>query len=244
MFVKNLITNTFPSIIHAPDESDIWKNLVENFNKSHEIKSINYENLLIITWNNTEDSILERCLNRRKINYKILGKNIEIWNNLQKFFLTLEEINKTSCEYIIGLDSHDVLFLGDPLKIISKFKLKNCEILFNCEKNFYPNFNEKYFIKNKNFQENISKNIFKYLNSGCWIGKKNFCQLFFKECSKVKLWEIMDCTDKLNLYNCDQSVVHDIFRKYYPKTQLDYNCDIFFNISFLNKKDIKIMEMQ
>lgn len=241
MFVKNLITNTYPCVIHAPDENNIWKQILDTFNKSPCFQSSNCDEILIVTWNNFESSVLEECLIKRQIPFSVLGKHIPIWNNLQKFVLTLDIIENSKCEYILGLDSHDVLLLGDLTNILKKFKSKNCEILFNCEKKFYPNFNNKYFVENKNFQQKVSKSCFKYLNSGCWIGKKDFCKKLFEECSKVRLWEMFDCTNKLKLYNCDQSVVHGVFKKYYPKIQLDYNCDIFFNISFAEEKDLKVL---
>lgn len=241
MFIKNLITNTYPCIIHAPDENKIWKKIVENFNSSSCFQSINIDSILIVTWNNFESSILEECLKKRKIPFCVLGKDILIWNNLQKFILTLGAIKESKCEYVIGLDSHDVLVLGDFDKVLKKFLSKKCEILFNCEKKFYPDFNNNYFVENKNFQQKVSKGIFKYLNSGCWMGKREFCINFFEECSKIRLWEMLDCTDKLKLYNCDQSVVHGMFKKYYPKIQLDYNCDIFFNISFIKSNELKLL---
>lgn len=241
MFIKNLITGTYPSIIHSPDENDIWKSIVDNFNRSYCLYSINVNEVLVITWNNLENSILEECLKKRKIPHIVLGKEILVWNNLQKFALTLEAIKKHKFKYLIGLDSHDVLFLGDLKRVLKKFKSKKCELVFNCEKKFYPYFNDKYFLENKNFQDKVSKSIYKYLNSGCWMGKRDFCIKFFEECSKVRLWEILDCTDKLKLYNCDQSVVHNVFKKYYPNVQLDYNCDIFFNISFINNNELRLL---
>lgn len=241
MFIKNLITNTYPLIIHAPDENKIWDSILENFNKSLCFSSFNCDDILVVTWNNFESSVLEQCLKKRKIPFCVLGKDIEVWNNLQKFFLTLKAIKNSKCKYFLGLDSHDVLVLGDLATILKRFKSKNCEILFNCEKKFYPNFSIEYFVENKKFQDKVSKGVYKYLNSGCWIGKREFCQKLFEECSNIRLWETFDCTDKLKLYNCDQSVIHGMFKKYYPKIQIDYNCDIFFNISFVKDQDLKIL---
>lgn len=244
MFIKNNVTGSYPLVIHAPDESEIWHDIMRRFNAMPCHEATNSDQLLIITWNNFKTSPLEECLEKRKIPFKAMGKEVTVWNNLQKFNLNLDAIKYSNCKYAMGLDAHDVLFIGDPAEAVRRFEETDCDLLFNCETNFYPDFPIDYYVENKAFQTKVGKGKYRYLNSGSWIGKSEFCKEFFEECRKVRLWEMFDCTGRLNLYNCDQSVVHSIFKKYHPRVQLDYSCRIFFNISLIDRSEIGFLKWQ
>ena len=238
--IINTINKTAPSVIHAPDESEIWNKLVKLENLSDK-KFKNHDDLLILTWNNFKTSPLEECLIKRNLSFEALGKDINIWNNLNKFTLNLEAIQNSNKKYIMGLDANDVLVVRDPKFIVDEFEKNDCELMFNAESFFYPNFMDiRYYLENKKFQDSIGKTKYRFLNSGSWIGKRDFCLKFFEDCSNIRIWEMFDCTGRMKLFNCDQSVVHSVFKKYYPKVQLDYFCKIFFNIALINPNEIKI----
>lgn len=240
MKIKNNITDSYPSIIHSPDVSDLWHRIVREFRKNIVVSRID-PRVTIITWNNLKTSILEECLSLRKIEYQVLGKDIEIWNNFKKFSLNIEALKQITTEYVIGLDSHDVLFLGEPESIVNTFQDMGCDMLFNSETYFYPNWTPVYFKECKDFEDRISSgNKYRYLNSGAWIGKSEFSRKFFEYCSHIRLWEMFDCTGHLKVFNCDQSVVHGALKYFYPRVQLDYGCRIFNNIALIDPKEIEI----
>lgn len=238
MLIRNLITGSFPKVIHAPDTSKIWQDICKKFFSSSHSHVKTDNRLKILTWNNLESSPLEKCLNLRNIPFEILGKNIVTWNNLKKFSLNIDCLNSFKSKYFMGLDSHDCLLIGDPVDIVNEFEELNCDMMFNSETYFYPNIQIEYYQSNKRFQDQISDKKYKFLNSGAWIGKREFCLDFFNDCSKIRIWEMFDCTNFLKLFNCDQSVVHSIFSKYYPSVILDYDCKIFNNISMISDKEI------
>lgn len=195
--------------------------------------------LSIITWNNLEKGVLERSLEAKKIPYILKGSDIKEWNNLKKFRLNLEAILASDSEYFMGMDSHDVIFVGSPSDALSRFLSLDCDLLFNGEIKFYPDLPIDYYQSNKRFQENLGLGkAFRYLNSGAWIGKRDFCLEFFKECSEIRVWDIFDCSDHAKLYNCDQSVAHDVFRRYSPRVKIDWSCSVFCNMAHFGAKDI------
>jgi hypothetical protein len=238
MIIRNNLTGTYPSVIHAPDTTKLWDQINENFFSSRIPIAKVYKNLTIITWNNFKSSPLESCLLKKQIPFLALGKDLTIWNNLQKFKLNLEAFNLQTTPYYMGLDAHDVLLLGEIDYIVEKFESLNCDLLFNSESFFYPDFPINYYQNNKFFQQSKSNSKYRYLNSGAWIGRRDFCMKFFAECQKIRIWEMFDCSQYLKLFNCDQSVVHSMFQKYYPKVKLDYNCEVFFNIANISEHEL------
>lgn len=215
--------------IHSPDQLDLWKKILSLRN------TIPYQlasNVGIITWNNQKYSILEESLKDHDLSFQVYGKDVLIWNNFLKFDYILKN-DFSRFEYLIGLDSHDVIVHQNLENIVELFQEFDCDLLFNSEIKFYPDLNLSYFQEMKEFQNQVKKTDFCFLNSGCWMGKREFCLEFFEYCSKIKLWEQMDTTDFTKIYNCDQSIVHGGFKKFFPRVQLDYFNKIFLNIAHL-----------
>lgn len=248
MIVKNKVTNTYPSIIHSPDEySKLWLNILEYF-KTVKPKSTKSNNeVTIISWCNKKDNILKKTSSALGEQVTFYGQSDKEWYNLNKFKYNLEALKTFNTPYFIGLDALDVAMIGRSNFIVKKFKSLSCSLLFNCESVFYPPFYKyPYYLEHKNFQDSVGNGKFKYLNSGAWIGEREFCIEFFNECSKLNIDDFLDCGNLTKLRNCDQSLVHYVFKKYYPKVQLDYNNNIFSNISnsnddFLINDGIKIL---
>ncbi len=239
--LKNLINNTNPQIVHAPDDtSPLWHKIKNLFLKLSPKKYKVNKLLSIITWNNLSEGICELSLKKNNIPFSVLGSNIENWCNLMKFDLTVEFLKSVDTPYCIGLDSHDVIFYGDPNLCLERFLDKRCDIVFNSEINFYPNYNNFYFQECKNFEFQVSNSKFCYLNSGAWIGKREFALNIFQECSTIKLWNMFDCKNYPKITNCDQSVVHGVYKKYYPRIKIDTDCNIFQNIAHL-KNEVSII---
>lgn len=246
MIFKNKITNSYPSIIHSPDESELWMEITKNFFKFKKYKKNVKSNkkATIISWCNQEENILKKSslIIGEKINF--YGAFDNPWYNLNKFKYNLYSFDEFDTPYFIGLDALDVILIEDLNTIIEKFEKMSCDLLFNCESVFYPPFYEfNYYLENKKFQDDISQSYFKYLNSGAWIGKKEFCKKFFYDCSNVKIDDFLNCDKIIKLKNCDQSIVHNIFKKYYPKVKLDYENKIFSNISRCKINDFEINNM-
>ena len=240
IMIENLVTHTDPQIVHSPGfevaKPQIWKKLLSIDGKIHEKVVDPESNLDLITWSNQEDSILEMSLKKRHIQYHKLGNNLNPWNNMKKFDLVVNFAKGSKSEFIMGLDSVDVLFLGSPQECLKRFKTFECGLLFNGEKKFYPQWDSDYFRVTRNFQEGLSGKIFKHLNSGAWIGERKFVIHFFEYCSTLKLWGRLDLNKCPLLKNCDQSAVHGGFMKYHPSVKIDYECKVFQNLAHVTSE--------
>lgn len=241
MIVKNNISGTYPVIVHGPNaEAPIWNKLLRCYKTM--IRKVEVDDrLTILTWNNLSKGVLEDSLERAGLPYVLKGKDRVVWNNLMKFRFNLEVIDQVNTEYVMGLDSHDVLFLGKPKNAVDRFAEMGCSMLFNSEAKFYPDLPDPYYQDNKIYQESIAQSKFCYLNAGAWIGRREFCRKFWQTCRGVRFWEIVDCSNPPKLYSCDQSVIHDVFKTYWPEVRLDYNCDVFLNVSFVSSDDVSIL---
>jgi hypothetical protein len=199
------------------------------------------DRLTILTWNNLPKGVLEDSLELAGLPYVVKGKDRVVWNNLMKFRFNLEVIDQVETEYVMGLDAHDVVFLGKPKDAVDRFSKMDCSMLFNAETKFYPDIPHPYYQENKKYQESIAQSKFCYLNAGAWIGRREFCREFWQACRDVRFWEIVDCSNPPKLYSCDQSVIHAVFNKYWPNVMLDYWCSIFLNVSFVSADDVSIL---
>jgi len=239
--LENLITHSDPQIVHAPGfdkaKPELWWKILSKIHKIKPSKSFN--DLSVITWNNQEQSCCEKSLAMKNIKYNVLGRNIDNWNNLLKFFLISDFCKHSKEKYCIGLDAFDVVFFGEPYICVDRFLKMNKKLVFNSEKNFYPNCQSKYFQECKNHQSEKNNSLFRFLNSGAWIGYTEYCQSFFEEASKIKLWESSDCDEHKLIKNCDQSVIHGLYKKYDLDVDVDFNCRIFQNLSHV-KDEVRL----
>jgi len=207
------------------------------------------DSITIITWNNTEiKGCCELSLDKLGLDYLVLGKNIRNWRNINKITSALEIIDSINTPYIMALDCFDVIVLRDPYEAMEKFKTMDCDMLFNAEKIYYPDYGLAatgyYSItdKWKNFEANIEKSMWKYLNSGALLAKTKFYKEF-----------LINCLQRYNTLNeeresfplpkdpfykkypdykisdSDQLIAHWMHYDYYPKIKIDYQMKIFFN---------------
>jgi len=237
--------DTFPLVIHAPDweKNKYWPCLTRCFEKGRPQICQNSD-LTILTWNNLEEGWFERSLSSRKVPFIVKGKDQVEWLNYNKFVYNIEVAETCNTKYIMGCDSHDVLMIGDTSEIVNRFEDMNCKLLFNCEKNFYPNFNESVLQNWKQFEEGIAQSHYKFLNAGAWIGETDFCIDFFRRANQIRVCDLFDCEPyrylKRSSIGCDQSSLHHIFPEFYPNVMLDYRCQIFLNISFPYDNELSI----
>lgn len=238
MFPKNNpIVFHFPGLKINPNKYKHWNYLKEiciNSNKKLEPD----DDLTIITWNSSkEEGILEKKLNISNIPFITIGKNNINWKNKNKIKFTIEILESIKTKYVLAMDCYDVLIFDSPKKILKKFLKLNCDMLLNCEKNFWPDCGYGATEDWKNFERKLTNSNFCYLNSGVWIAKKEYCKKFLEMC----LIGIEDLIE-LNLMpkklwhsyagDSDQVVMHRVWFdnfKNLNKLKLDYNNFIFFN---------------
>jgi hypothetical protein len=118
-------------------------------------------------------------------------------------------------EFIMGLDSFDVLLLDDPEKALDRFRKFDCEMLFNASCYNWPR-----DFKTSAFEESVVKGKFRYLNSGCFLAKVEFIRKLLEENLS------RDNSGKQELPD-DQAFYKLMYQKYYPKIKIDSRCEIF-----------------
>lgn len=243
MLVKSSF-DTFPLVIHAPDweKNKYWPLLTRCFEKGSHVQ--HDSDLTILTWNNLEEGWFERSLKSRGVPFIVKGKDQTKWLNYNKFIYNIEVAESCGTKYLMGCDSHDVLMIGDTYEIVRRFEEMDCKLLFNCEKNFYPNFNEPVLQGWKRYEDQVSQSHYKFLNAGAWIGETSFCIDFFRRADQIRVYNLFDCEPyeylKQSSIGCDQSSLHHVFPEFYPEVMLDYGCCIFLNISLPHEDELSI----
>jgi len=277
--IDNLIFGTSPLIVHAPGLTrnskkmfihralnQYWMPIVTNLEKKEPggCRKETKDNITIITWNNTGiKGCCELSLDKLGLDYLVLGKNIRNWRNINKITSALEVIDSIKTPYIMALDCFDVIVLRDPYEAVEKFKAMDCDMLFNGEKFFYPDYGLMatgyYSItdKWKSFEATIEKSVWKYLNSGALLAKTEFYKEFLINCLQ-RYYTLNEHRESFplpkdpfykkypdyNISDSDQLIAHWMHYDYYPKIKIDYQMKIFFNTmdTALDKKVLTITD--
>lgn len=227
--LHNRIYNEFPIVVHFPGvkspDSPLWNKLILS-PFSHSAQPLT--EVTLITWNNTEKGPLEKSLDRLGVEYVVLGKHIRQWKNIFKLDLTAEFLQHVKTPYVIGLDSIDTVVLSDPNEIVRRFKVLDCNLLFNSQSYCFPRLRQSgaphYFVK---FEDEINEGRYTnaYLNAGAWVGTTEFCRVFFGNCKKVG--SLFSSPDENYWSFSEQAYVRATFPFYFPEVKLDYRCRIF-----------------
>ncbi len=228
--VVNLLFNTTPVVIHAHGSHEYkphWQPIRERFFSSPAQKFGAPSDLTILTWNNGHAAmgLLERSLEHLGVPCLVTGKGIKDWvNSRDKPQLTLEAVNAIQTEYVAGVDSRDAIFIDNPRLLVERFEQEfDCEMVFSADRMNWPNCADF-----KEFEDSLPSaeaSEFRYLNGGAWIGRTRFCREFFADAARTA--PVADAPDS------EQGILKQLFRKHYPRVQLDYRSTMFQNIGFV-----------
>ncbi|MGD0279063.1 MAG: glycosyltransferase domain-containing protein, partial [Smithella sp.] len=262
-----------PGLLHSMDKIIIhtlfnpyWIPIMKNWQKEapETCRKETKDELTIITWNSTDiKGYCEQSLEKLGLDYLVLGKGMKTWQNINKITTALDIVDLIRTPYVMALDCFDVIVLRDPYEALEKFKAMGCEMLFNAEKNYYPDYGlaktGEYSItdKWKEFEINVAKSEWGFLNSGAFIVKTSFYKEFLLKClgyyaeienKRMSLSLPKDPVYKkyphYKISDSDQLVTHWLHHDYYPRIKIDYRMDIFFNTIFttLNKRKLTIQD--
>lgn len=218
LHVRNRIYNTFPSILHCPNDrpEDLWFNLIQIAKRNH-LKIKLPDDLTLLTFNNTPSKmLLEIILDGHNVNYTVLGKEITIWKNPLKIKLLKDHLKKVKTNFVLVLDAEDVIVIKTLENIIEQFLNFNCSVLYNASCFIYPG-----LCAHTINEERFSKSFFRHLNSGCFIGYTNFCKELYEQCDVYE----DDITRKYHY--SDQIKLKALYVQMHPKIKIDDTCEIF-----------------
>jgi hypothetical protein len=233
MLITNLITGSTPSVLHRngnpPQWHAQWEKIVAAFFAEAHEPCEPCPELTIITWSNRPTkSLLERCLDARGVSYLTLGKGLPEWRNDMKVYLNATTLERISSEYVMGLDSDDVLVVACPRRIVADFRAHGCDILFSTERNSCPDVPSL-----TEFERALGTSRFRHLNSGAWIGRTDACRRYFRDCLEEDNGDILAVLATRSNFRDDQCLTRKTFQRYYPAARLDDECRIFqslFNV--------------
>lgn len=253
-----------PKIIHAngpAKRTHVWRNYLNNYfsdNTSLLDSRLFPEDLLIITWTDkpTEDSLIHKNFKKLKIEEHLTTLTLEskdIW--VSKITTTINALESSEKDYVMGLDSPDVIVedLEAITKAISNLKQSKSKVIFGAEIPSWPNirgegtnlkegklFNLLREVENHELAKySLSKSPFIHLNAGLWIGHKNVLKKLFKFAYNL-IPKIKETSD-LYFFGGDQGFLRVASLFFYPSVILDFNCEIFLNLSMASDKEIQIL---
>lgn len=234
----NLLYNSQPLVVHAHgshSHKPHWQPIKEKFFSSPHQYIGQIKDLTILTCNNGHEAmgLLEKSLDHLGIPYMVRGQGIFPWiNSKHKPKVILEATQEIETKYILYADSRDAIFLGNPQIILEKFEHEfSGEMVFSADRFNWPTIKEFQLFEDSIPEATNSE--FRYLNGGIWIGKTEFCREFFK--AVVMTEPATEAPDS------EQGILKKLFKNYYPKVQLDYQCKMFQNIGFVGAPIFEIV---
>ena len=181
------------------------------------------ESLTLLTWNTGDrpekpNGLMERCVARHGCSTLVLGEGCT-WSGQLKLESTAKALQQVTTDYVIGLDSGDVLLVNHPDCIVERFRQHfACELLFNATgSECWPAAPE--FIMFESSLPGASWSQGRcWLNAGAWVGRIEFCREYFSA---------LATGPPHPLFDDDQSAVKQSWPHWYPRVQIDYRSEIF-----------------
>lgn len=228
--VTNTLFNTKPIVMHANGthtRKPYWPEIRDAFFASPRRSIGPSKNLTILTWNNGHEvmGLAERSLEHLGVPCMVVGAGVDDWvNSKHKPLLSCQAVHEIETEYVMGMDSRDAILLDDPAIIVERFEQNfSCDLLFSADRFNWPNLPE--FMNFEKNRPEVAGSEFCFLNGGMWIGKTSFCRTFFSDAANTDPVE--------SAQESEQGILKQLFPKYYPRVQLDYQCEIFQNLGFV-----------
>jgi len=239
--IRNKKFNTSPMIVHAPGDIDFnfhWHKIKDAPPKKSSVECNCVPRLEIITWNSSENSTVKKngCF---EASLQIFGHSCnslesQTWSsNREKIRLSVDFLNHSTADFILGVDSSDAIVVAPLNSIVSQFLEIDCDLLFNAEIRFSP---PRGLNEIKSYENSLPTAPY-FLNAGAWIGKKNFCLHFFQKALDIS-------ESYFEFLHSEQVCIKKAYKNMYPKVKIDDKCLIFQNLNLQEPTDIIICEAE
>jgi hypothetical protein len=208
---------------NPPNWRGAWEQVVSAFFAEPREADPPCPELTVLTWNSRPGKgVLEQCLDARGIPHVVLGRNLPVWRNCYKLYLTADVLPRVSTPYVMALDADDVLVVDSLPAILRAYQAFGCDIVFGAERQSWPDVEAI-----ARFERSIAESDYRHLNSGAWIGRTEACVRFFDDCLHEDVGDILRAKRTFTMLYDDQGLTRKAFRRHHPRTQLDYRCRIF-----------------
>ncbi|OAI57713.1 hypothetical protein AYO47_01595 [Planctomyces sp. SCGC AG-212-M04] len=221
----NRLFGTTPIVVHAPGPlSDGWRFFAEGVFESPIAPTPSRHSFTLITWNGDDrpakpNGLLENNVARFGVAPLVLRSGSTPWKNIAKLALTAKALEQIDTEFVIGLDSADVLVLAHPDEIVDRFiRHFSCDLVFNATGSRCWPERPAYVLFESNLPEAAGAKGRHWLNSGAFVGRTDFCKQYFAAAA--------DAAERGEFVG-DQDVIKAIWPDWHPQVHVDYRSLIF-----------------
>lgn len=198
----------------------------------------------LFTWSSLEElTCLERCCQAIETGLMILRiPDPAIWTNVLKVPLTIEFLEASQADYIIGLDALDILLLAHPSEIVQRFRAKfepvGTRLLFNASCFPWPRREGTPADACMAFEMEKFDETDRHLNAGAWIGEREYALSFWRE-----VQALLESEDWPHVYRYSEQmpVRTAAFPDCYPEVDIDRRCRIFQHMEG-GKRDLRALD--
>jgi hypothetical protein len=213
------VTGSMPFIIHANGDAknmrSPWWALAQLQWKKFDIEVP--DSIAIVTWSNyAQSTALENQLLHAGVKHHVLSRNRKEFRFCHKITDLLPFLQTCDKEYVLCIDSNDVLFVGagSLTTALAEMKSRNCQILFGGEVGNWPTTHAK-------FEKQHSDTCFCHLNAGVMLGRTTELKCLLEKYGPCNV------PDPLG---GDQAYYKNLYAAEYPKLQLDTRAKYFLNL--------------
>ncbi|HEY0980940.1 MULTISPECIES: class I SAM-dependent methyltransferase [unclassified Schlesneria] len=226
--LTNRLFGSHPIVVHCPGPVQGhlgWQSFAASALGVHVDSHPPVESFTLLTWNGGDrpekpNGILESSAARFGCETLVLGQTVRPWVNGKKLQLTADALAGVTTEFVVGMDSGDVLLVDHPDVMVQRFREHfSCDLLFNATgSDCWPPRPEFIMYEQQRPAARCAQGRH-WLNAGCWVGRTEFCRKYFRDLASFA------ATSESG--HCDQTIVKMTWPQWYPRVQLDYGCQIF-----------------
>ena len=222
--LSNRLFGTEPLAAHCPGPlHDEWR-MFEAAVLTSGRRECACPDLTILTWDSRREtkgpSPLEKSLQLLGVQPVVLGAGRDPWRNRDKISLTAEALPHVTTPFVMAIDAHDALVVGDPSQFVERF-CRNfaCQLVFNATGSWcWPPLPE-FLDFESSLPAAAGAHGRHWFNSGAWIGRTAFCRDYFRVLSEEPSVPGFNASD--------QAIFKRTWPNWYPEVQLDYQSVLF-----------------
>lgn len=246
MRIHNLVSDSYPFLVHAPGPKENTTKYLEQNPLWLPIKSATFQipamgaiGPKILTFRTAnEPSVFEKSLSRLGLKCSVLGIGVTDWTNIKKLALAAQALDSIQDEFVLISDSKDVLLLHWPHDAIERFSSFQAEAVFNAESIFWPDIQSLAAIKNMQSSESPCP----YLNAGVVFGRTKFLKNYYHHLAKIDVRSVRPDGNMTHMEIMQSEQVRHMlaYNQFKNQIAIDCNCRMFQNIVFQNWNTIEI----
>jgi hypothetical protein len=184
------------------------------------------DELTIVTINTRPTpTLLERCFAHLGLRLEVLGRGVRDWSWSYKITLVHEWLRAGGCRTpeLLYLDGDDVLLIGDPAEVRSRWLQLDSDLLFCNTRGDWPPDVECAKFEDRVYADNDGNH--RHLNAGGWIGRTDYIGHCLDEIASAGRTGAAWCHAAHGFD--DQLAWRQLHRREHPRMLVDADCTVF-----------------